>query len=278
MWPLCPQRQRGGPAWAGPRIAYANGSRVRKCSRSLLPPLPSDAGRFRRAAPFVAWTGADCCAAQVVIHAGSAGEEIHVMSLRAQRDLGVVKQRYDFSCGAAALATLLTYGLGDAAGEDELLRALIQPLSPDQLTALQRNGLSLFDLQQLAQKRGHQAQGFRIHRDQLVNLSYPVIVFIKPHGYPHFAVFKGVRGDGVHLADPSLGNVRVPLYRFLDMWADKVRPGRDLRGREGGRELARPICTAACCRRRSPVGSVERSENARDWQAVSADDPKKVMV
>jgi predicted double-glycine peptidase len=53
-----------------------------------------------------------------VIHAGSAGEEIHVMSLRAQRDLGVVKQRYDFSCGAAALATLLTYGLGDAVGED----------------------------------------------------------------------------------------------------------------------------------------------------------------
>jgi predicted double-glycine peptidase len=169
---------------------------------------------------FIAWTNADCSAAQVVIHAGSAREEIHVMSLRAQRDLGVIRQRYDFSCGAAALATLLTYGLDDPAGEDELLRALIQPLSPDQLAALQRNGLSLFDLQQLAQKRGHQAQGFRIHRDQLVHLSYPVIVFIRPHGHPHFAVFKGVRGDRVHLADPSLGNVRMPLYRFLDMWAD----------------------------------------------------------
>jgi predicted double-glycine peptidase len=50
-------------------------------------------------------------------------------------------------------------------------------------------------------------------------------VFIKPHGYPHFAVFKGVRGDRVHLADPSLGNVRMPLYRFLDMWADKSGHG-----------------------------------------------------
>ncbi len=141
------------------------------------------------------------------------------MSLRAQRDEGVVKQGYDFSCGAASLATLLTYGLNDAVDENALLRALIKPLSSVQLAALQLKGLSLFDLQQLAQKRGHKAQGFRIHGRQLANLSYPVIVFIKPHGYQHFAVFKGLRGDRVYLADPSLGNVRMPLYRFLDMWA-----------------------------------------------------------
>ena len=29
------------------------------------------------------------------------------------RDAGVVKQRFDFSCGAAALATMLRYGFGD---------------------------------------------------------------------------------------------------------------------------------------------------------------------
>lgn len=214
-----------------PRLGQVRGLPMQTAPEFESTPGRSRRRSFRTVASFVAllllvaWTGADCCAAQVVIHAGSAREEIHVMSLRAQRDLGVVKQRYDFSCGAAALATLLTYGLDDAAGEDELLRALIQPLSPDQLAALQKNGLSLFELQQLARKRGHQAEGFRIHRDQLVHLSYPVIVFIKPHGYPHFAVFKGVRGDRVHLADPSLGNVRMPLYRFLDMWADKSGNG-----------------------------------------------------
>jgi uncharacterized protein len=80
-------------------------------------------------------------------------------------------------------------------------------------------------LQRLAQKRGHKAQGFRIHRDQLPKISRPVIVFIKPHGYEHFAVLKGLRGDRVLLADPSLGNVRMPLYRFLDMWADESGRG-----------------------------------------------------
>jgi len=45
-------------------------------------------------------------------------------------------------------------------------------------------------------------------------------VFIRPGGYDHFAVLKGVRGDRVYLADPSLGNVRMPMYRFRAMWAD----------------------------------------------------------
>ena len=164
-------------------------------------------------------------AAQVVVQAGPVREQISVTSLKTQRDFGVVKQKFDYSCGAAALATLLTYGLNDNVGEDTLLRSLFDGLSPDQVGALQKSGFSLLELQRLAQKRGYQAQGFRIPQEQLSRLGYPVIVFIRPHGYRHFAVLKGIRGDRVYLADPSLGNVRMPLYRFLDMWADKSRRG-----------------------------------------------------
>jgi uncharacterized protein len=166
-----------------------------------------------------------CCGAEVVVNTGGAREEVRVKSLRALRDAGVVKQGYDYSCGAASLATLLTFGLNDPVTEDTLLRELISPLPPDRLAALQHDGLSLLDLQRLAQARGHKAQGFRIGSGQLGKLSYPAIVFIRPHGYRHFAVFKGLRGDRIHLADPSLGNVRMPLYRFLDMWADKAGRG-----------------------------------------------------
>jgi predicted double-glycine peptidase len=151
--------------------------------------------------------------------------EFPVMSLRALRDAGVVRQRYDYSCGSASLATLLTYGLNDPVDEDSLLRAVLEPLSPDELAILHQKGLSLFDLQRLAQARGHKAQGFRIHQTQLALVSRPVIVYIKPRGYEHFAVYKAMRGDRVHLADPSLGNVRMPLYRFLDMWADESGRG-----------------------------------------------------
>lgn len=158
--------------------------------------------------------------ARVVLRPGDLRIEAPVRSLRALRDAGVVRQRYDYSCGSAALATLLTYGLNDPIGETELLRTLTESLSPGELAALQKRGLSLLELQRLAQGRGYRAQGFRLHGLQLARLSRPVLVFIKPHGYEHFAVLKGVRGDRVQLADPSLGNVRMPLYRFLDMWAD----------------------------------------------------------
>jgi predicted double-glycine peptidase len=164
--------------------------------------------------------GALAQGSQVIVNSGTARIEQRVVSLVARRDSGVVKQRFDYSCGSAALATLLTYGLDDPVDEASLLRALLEPLSAEELAALQKKGLSLFDLQRLSQQRGHKAQGFRLHQSQLSNLSHPVIVFIRPNGYEHFAVFKGLRGDRVHLADPSLGNVRMPLYRFLDMWAD----------------------------------------------------------
>ncbi len=173
-------------------------------------------GAFFCACSSAAW----CADSQAVVTAGAARIAFPVTSLRAQRDTGVVKQRYDYSCGSASLATLLTYGLNDPVDENMLLRTLLEPLSAGEIAALQKKGLSLLDLQQLAQKRGHKAQGFRIHQSQLARLSRPLIVFIKPHGYEHFAVLKGVQGDRAYLADPSLGNVRMPLYRFLDMWAD----------------------------------------------------------
>jgi predicted double-glycine peptidase len=185
---------------------------------SQLPPPKSTTNRACRILLCLIFTW--CAFSQVTVNTGTVREDFHVTSLRAQRDAGVVKQGYDYSCGAASLATLLTYGLNDPVGEDTLLRDLLLPLTPDQLIALQRKGLSLFDLQQLAIRRGHKAQGFRIHSSQLLKLSFPVIVFVKPQGYLHFSVFKGVRGERVHMADPSLGNVRMPLYRFLDMWAD----------------------------------------------------------
>jgi predicted double-glycine peptidase len=154
------------------------------------------------------------------VSSGSARISSHAVSVRSLRDAGVVKQQHDYSCGAAALATLLTYGLADPVDEQALLAALLDLMSAEDQSAVRRLGLSLLDLQQLAAGRGHKAQGFRIAADQLAKLRRPVIVFVQARGYAHFAVLKGIRGDRAFLADPSLGNVRMPLYRFVAMWAD----------------------------------------------------------
>jgi predicted double-glycine peptidase len=148
-----------------------------------------------------------------------------LQSIKAMRDQGVVKQGYDYSCAAAALATLLTYGLDDPLTEEIILRLILEPLAKDQEQLRKKQGLSLADLQSVVLARGHKAQGFRLLPEYLPKLKGPVIVFIKPRGYEHFAVLKGIRNDRVYLADPSLGNVRMPVYQFLDMWMDNNKKG-----------------------------------------------------
>jgi len=138
--------------------------------------------------------------------------------MKGLRDQNVVTQRFDFSCGAAALATLMRYGLGENVTERQILIELFDLLSEDEKAVRRRTGFSLLDLQRVAQARGFNAQGFRLKPSQLAMLGGPVIVFIEPGGYKHFAVLRGVHGDRIHLADPSRGNVRQPAYTFLDSW------------------------------------------------------------
>jgi uncharacterized protein len=134
------------------------------------------------------------------------------------RDRNVVKQRSDYSCGAAALATLLRYGFGDNVTERDILGAVFDLLSTQEKAIRQKTGFSLLDLHRVAQARGYNAAGFRLALEQLNLLAGPVIVFIEPRGYKHFAVLRGVRGDRVYLADPSRGNLRVPVHTFLEGW------------------------------------------------------------
>jgi predicted double-glycine peptidase len=138
--------------------------------------------------------------------------------MKALRDQNVVKQRFDFSCGAAALATMLRYGLADDVTERQILMELYDPLPDDEKRKVERTGFSLLDLQRVAQARGYAAEGFRLEPAQLTMLGGPVMVFIEPRGYKHFAVLRGVRGDRVYLADPSRGNIRMPMYAFLATW------------------------------------------------------------
>ena len=146
-------------------------------------------------------------------------------SMKDLRDQNIAKQRFDFSCGSAALATLLRYGFGERVTERQILVGLFDGLSEDEKTVRRRTGFSLLDLQRVAQARGFNAQGFRLEPEQLAMLGGPVIVFIEPRGYKHFAVLRGVRGNRVYLADPSRGNIRMPAHTFLKDWLQNDAKG-----------------------------------------------------
>ncbi len=143
---------------------------------------------------------------------------------KAMRDAGLVRQGWDYSCGSAALATLLS-GVQDDITEREVLLEVLDGLTEDEKRQTMEQGLSLLDLKAVATRRGFRAEGYRVDPEFLLRLTRPVIVFIKPRGYRHFAVLRGIRGDRFFLADPARGNVRMPAFKFLDMWRDEDGKG-----------------------------------------------------
>src|SRR5215470_4786803 len=139
-------------------------------------------------------------------------------TLKQLRDQYVVKQQLDYSCGAAALATLMIYYFGEETSERDILNALIAGLTPDDLEGKKKRGFSLLDLRRVARAKGYQAAGFKLTGEQLKQLATPVIVFVQPFGYNHFAVLRGVDRGRVYLADPARGNLRMSMGRFLTEW------------------------------------------------------------
>jgi predicted double-glycine peptidase len=143
-------------------------------------------------------------------------------TLKELRDQNVIKQQLDYSCGTAALATLMVYYFGDHTSEAELLTLLTTQLTPEELRLREKNGFSLLDLKRVAEAKGYQAAGFTLTLAQLKQLIAPVMVFVHPLGYKHFAVLRGIDRGRVYLADPSRGNLRMSLARFAREWGGVI--------------------------------------------------------
>jgi uncharacterized protein len=143
-----------------------------------------------------------------------------VVSLAEQRHATVVMQRWDLSCGAAALATLLTHDLKDPVTERAVAEAMLRRTDP--LKVRVQGGFSLLDLQEYAQGRGYEADGYgRVSLEHLVDM-VPAIVPLQLHGYDHFVVFRGVRAGHVLLADPAYGRRRMSIAEFERAWKLRV--------------------------------------------------------
>ncbi|MGF1615289.1 MAG: C39 family peptidase [Gammaproteobacteria bacterium] len=137
---------------------------------------------------------------------------------KAARERFVVMQRYDYSCGAASMATLLRYYFEDDVTERAVLQDIIGQLTEAEFEERKKKGLSLLDLKRYAERRGYQTAGVELELSSLPQLTGPVLVYLETDGYKHFAILRGVREDRVLLADPWRGNVRMPTSRFADEW------------------------------------------------------------
>lgn len=126
---------------------------------------------------------------------------LRVLSMQELKFAGVVRQRFDFSCGSAALATLLRlYGIGGS--EADSFRGMWADGDRAQIRKL---GFSLLDMKRYLAGRGLVANGYKVSLDAIAEAELPGIALITTRGYRHFVVLMGVDDDEVLVADPALG-------------------------------------------------------------------------
>lgn len=138
-----------------------------------------------------------------------------VTSVESQRFAGVIRQRFDFSCGSAALATLLRYHYDFDVEEERAFRGMWARGDREQIRQV---GFSLLDMKRWLASRGIEADGYQVTLDQIADTAVPGIALIAVKNYRHFVVVKGVRGQEVLLGDPSLGVTVMPRAEFTEAW------------------------------------------------------------
>jgi predicted double-glycine peptidase len=139
-----------------------------------------------------------------------------------------VIQKWDLSCGAAALATVLNHQHGDSVTEREIARGLMRRpeyvSQPFRVRAQQ--GFTLLDLKRYVDGRGYEGIGYG--RLTLADLDEhaPILVPLSLHGYNHFVVYRGLHGNRVLLADPAWGNRTMLVERFEKAWIEATEVGK----------------------------------------------------
>lgn len=141
--------------------------------------------------------------------------DIKVISLKEARFQTVIKQQFDFSCGSAALASLLSFHYEDPVTELDVFNEMYE--AGDQ-QRIQAYGFSLLDMKKYLERRGYRADGFRIDLNRLEAAGVPALVLINTNGYRHFVLVKGLLGSEVVVGDPALGVRVIDRDIFEAMW------------------------------------------------------------
>ncbi|WP_199031523.1 MULTISPECIES: C39 family peptidase [Ralstonia] len=138
-----------------------------------------------------------------------------VRSMAELRYRSVMRQQQDFSCGAAAVGTLLRYAYGMDIEEKRVIADMMKVSDPKQVA---EQGFSMLDMRNYVQTLGFRGRGYRVDMTALRDLAIPVIVLLNLNGYQHFVVVKRAAQGRVFIADPALGNRIMQEWEFAPAW------------------------------------------------------------
>jgi len=160
---------------------------------------------------------APVAAGSIGLNQGMGGFQVRVpiRSIKEARFHRVVKQEHDFSCGSAALATLLSFHYDQPIGEAAIFTEMYKVGDQERI---QKYGFSLLDMKQYLATHNLRSDGFKVELQRFAEIGVPAITLIETSGYKHFVVVKGVKGDRILVGDPARGTRTIPTDKFASLW------------------------------------------------------------
>jgi predicted double-glycine peptidase len=127
----------------------------------------------------------------------------------------VIRQQFDYSCGSAALATMLRFHYGVQTNEADVFKAMYAVGDQDRI---QKLGFSLLDMKKYLSSLGYEADGYRLTVEEIGHLDAPSIALVQINSYKHFVVVKGYIDGHVLVGDPALGLRMMSAEEFTKIW------------------------------------------------------------
>lgn len=162
-------------------------------------------------------------AANIQIPGFGHGFFMSAKSLKESKWDTTIHQQYDYSCGSAAVATLLTHHYAMPTTEAVVFQTMFRAGNQQKIRA---QGFSMLDMKRFLDSRGLHSDGFRMTLDGLKKIGVPAIALVNTKGYRHFIVIKGVKATEVVVGDPAVGTTVVPRALFEQIWNGEVLAAR----------------------------------------------------
>ena len=118
-----------------------------------------------------------------------------------------VKQEGIRDCGITCLYNIIRYYGGNVSIEK--LR---------ELTETNEKGTSIYNIIKTSKELGLEAKAYRCELNDLANVEFPIIAYIKLNNYYHFVIIKDIDIDKVSIFDPIRGDTSYNEEEFLNIW------------------------------------------------------------
>lgn len=118
-----------------------------------------------------------------------------------------VKQEGIRDCGITCLFNIIRYYGGNVSVEK--LR---------ELTETNEKGTSIYNIIKTSRELGLEAKAYKCELNDLANIEFPIIAYMKLNNYYHFVILKDIDIDKVSIFDPIKGDISYTEEEFLNIW------------------------------------------------------------